>query len=168
MQKNKIKKLLGFHFLLGVLIFSTFNSCEVSEKTDKCKEFAREEINLKLNPDIKVFLVDEGQTTPAVDYSVTIDIYKEYCNGEISGTYSKTTTTDELGRAKFSYYFLYKMDNALDEIYITYTAKQGDNIKAVKKIILKYDDFQDTPIDDWGNKVYPIYGYYEIKVEPSN
>lgn len=118
-----MKSLFNFSNLSRIIavlvIFFLLIGCE--KEREKCQETSISEFNLRISPDVKIVHKD-GKPFDGI---VTFNIYKSYCSGEISGSFSKEATTNSEGMANFHYAYIYLFGNTKDVIYFTYVIKQN-------------------------------------------
>lgn len=105
--------------VLLTLTFSIvlFGCKKTSDTSTECKKTEAEEFTLRINPDI---VVVHSDNSPYEGGTIQINIYKEYCSGEISGNFTKNVETNSSGEAKFFYFYEYKFANTKDEVWFDY------------------------------------------------
>jgi len=122
-QKKPINHKTWHIFLVISISLFSFLGCELLEdKEDECEATAAGWIELYLFPDVKITHANGD----AFDGYVTFEVYKTYCDGTISGNFTKETVTDPDGFADFYYRYVYDLKNTEDIIYFKYIINQGD------------------------------------------
>ncbi len=118
-----MKSLFNFSNLSRIIavlvIFFLLIGCK--KEHEKCAETATMGISLRIFPDVKIVYKD-GKP---FDGSVTFNVYKQYCNGAVSGSFSKKTSTISEGMTRFYYWYSYLFNNTKDVVCFTYVIKQN-------------------------------------------
>ncbi len=115
--------LLNFFLIFSLIFF--FNACDLisGDGGNKCKETEQPEFEKSLSPAI---YIKNKRGESYWGAHVEINIYKEYCDGTIKGTFVKKATTLEDGYANFAYVFTYKFANLEDKVNYTITVTGAD------------------------------------------
>ena len=124
---------LSFNFpiqfsCLLIFIF-LFSGCDLLEDDEKsgCDATKADAFVLGVIPNVNIIYANGDDYG---NYNVKFDIYKSYCDGTLSGTFSTEDMTSPQGRASFPMQYEYKFANTEDKVYFTYTIIQGGkNIK---------------------------------------
>jgi hypothetical protein len=131
--KNQWQKLF-----LSFIIILLFNTCDLlsNDSDNKCKETEQPSFEKSLSPAVYIKNKNGESYWGA---HVEINIYKEYCDGTIKGTFIKKATTLEDGYANFAYVFTYKFANLEDKVNYTITVTGEDPLTGDTKEY-KYSD----------------------------
>lgn len=113
------------NLLLNLFVVIIFCGCDLisNDNDNKCKETEQPEFEKSFEPNIYI------KNSKGENYwgaHVKINIYKEYCDGTIKGTFIKEATTNEEGYANFAYIFTYKFANLGDKVNYTITVSGED------------------------------------------
>jgi hypothetical protein len=108
------KAISPYIFMLFVFAFLLPSCDKVEEDDDICKETEEKLITRSFRVGV---IVKYNDGTPYVG-QVSLSILKEYCNGEISGSYSPKGTTGPDGYWNPAMQYTYKFANSLDKVLI--------------------------------------------------
>lgn len=125
-------KIKNMKLLLIITILFTFSACEIideiDDNTSECYETANQ-----IDPPVYVpfrlnCYVTWKDGTAAKDLSVKYQIHKEYCNGNIAGSYEvyvPSRLTDEVGSWDSYYIATYKFGNKKDRVMVKFIIAPG-------------------------------------------
>lgn len=156
---NFLLKIVGL-LLTASIVSPTFTGCELIDgKDDKCEETKMDLIHAAIYPNIRVFL---SNSDPAVGVNVKLNIYKQYCDGNIpeKGIFEKVAECDMDGFAQFGMTYFYKLENLDDIIYYRYTITQGELSHEVKgtvtynEVVIDADFEEDEEVISYGIHAY--------------
>ena len=149
------------NLIFCIFILASFSSCDLlsNDSKSKCKETEQPEFEKSFAPAIYV------KNSKGENYwgaHVEINIYKEYCDGTIKGTFIKTATTLEDGYANFAYVFTYKFANLEDKVNYTITITGEDPLTGESKEYKYSDTMRYTDAAEY--VVNPVYLHHTVQV----
>lgn len=126
--KNSTKRISLKSVLFLIVLLIALPACDIVEDDNQCEDTMTSKIELRLTPSVKI---EHADGIP-FDGVVVFNVYKEYCDGTVSGSFTKQTTTDPDGYANFYYTYYYDFKNTKDKVYFSYVISQGSNTQEVK------------------------------------
>jgi len=144
--------LIPFGFILLALTLGS-NTC------NKDTEDFEESCDLSVRPLInRSFIITvEVHYNDSVPYQGNVDLtlFKEYCNGNISGNFHENGTADSQGSWFSGMQFIYKYENDYDKVDVTVKVKDSETSEEViEHEIFYYADIEGSQFE--------VYKFYEI------
>ncbi|WP_319480848.1 hypothetical protein [uncultured Draconibacterium sp.] len=120
-------------FLFYFFLTFSFSACALIGLNDenRCTETEADAFELGILPNTYV-VYQNGE--PCKDYDIKFEVYKTYCDGDISGQYSTEAKTNDEGYAHFGEQYRYKFANTDDKVTFAYIVTYGTK-HIVEKVI---------------------------------
>lgn len=132
-----------------ITILFSYTGCSLIGLGDdkNCKDTEADEFELYIKPNT-YFVYQNGE--PCEGYDIKFEIYKTYCNGDISGQYSVEVKTNDEGYANFGMLYTYKFGNIEDIVTFAYTVTYGT--KHIVEKVITYDFAKNNSLDNGDQK----------------